>query len=78
MKKGLINRCPCPCPLTATNFSKLFAELETTQASILNGVAANKTLLTGVQEAFAQNLENVNKEVKKLEERMTKLQQMIK
>uniref|UniRef100_A0A182PC76 Dynactin subunit 2 n=1 Tax=Anopheles epiroticus TaxID=199890 RepID=A0A182PC76_9DIPT len=62
----------------ATNFSKLFAELETTQASILNGVAANKTLLTGVQEAFAQNLENVNKEVKKLEERMTKLQQMIK
>uniref|UniRef100_A0A182LTT0 Dynactin subunit 2 n=1 Tax=Anopheles culicifacies TaxID=139723 RepID=A0A182LTT0_9DIPT len=62
----------------ATNFSKLFAELETTQASILNGVAANKTLLTGVQEAFAQNLENVNKEVKKLEERMTKLQQTIK
>uniref|UniRef100_A0A182JEM7 Uncharacterized protein n=1 Tax=Anopheles atroparvus TaxID=41427 RepID=A0A182JEM7_ANOAO len=62
----------------ATNFSKLFAELETTQASILNGVAANKTLLTGVQEAFAQNLENVNKEVKKLEERMTKIQQSIK
>uniref|UniRef100_A0A182WEH2 Dynactin subunit 2 n=1 Tax=Anopheles minimus TaxID=112268 RepID=A0A182WEH2_9DIPT len=62
----------------ATNFSKLFAELETTQASILNGVAANKTLLTGVQEAFAQNLENVNKEVKKLEEHMTKLQQSIK
>uniref|UniRef100_A0AAG5DJQ1 Dynactin subunit 2 n=1 Tax=Anopheles atroparvus TaxID=41427 RepID=A0AAG5DJQ1_ANOAO len=62
----------------ATNFSKLFAELETTQASILNGVAANKTLLTGVQEAFAQNLENVNKEVKKLEERMTKIQQSVK
>ncbi|KFB37760.1 AGAP011690-PA-like protein [Anopheles sinensis] len=62
----------------ATNFSKLFAELETTQASILNGVAANKALLTGVQEAFAQNLENVNKEVKKLEERMTKIQQSIK
>ncbi|XP_053671911.1 dynactin subunit 2 [Anopheles nili] len=62
----------------ATNFSKLFAELETTQASILNGVAANKSLLTGVQEAFALNLENVNKEVKKLEERMTKLQQTVK
>uniref|UniRef100_A0A2M4AJR5 Putative dynactin subunit 2 n=1 Tax=Anopheles triannulatus TaxID=58253 RepID=A0A2M4AJR5_9DIPT len=62
----------------ATNFSKLFAELETTQASILNGVAGNKALLTGVQEAFAQNLENVNKEVKKLEDRMSKLQQMIK
>lgn len=62
----------------ATNFSKLFAELETTQASILNGVASNKALLTGVQEAFAQNLENVNKEVKKLEERMKTLQEKVK
>ncbi|KXJ75253.1 dynactin subunit 2 [Aedes albopictus] len=62
----------------ATNFSKLFAELETTQASILNGIAGNKTLLTGVQEAFAQNLENVNKEVKKLEERMKALQEKVK
>lgn len=62
----------------ATNFSKLFAELETTQASILNGIAGNKTLLTGVQEAFAQNLENVNKEVKKLDERMKALQEKVK
>ncbi|XP_055623028.1 dynactin subunit 2 [Toxorhynchites rutilus septentrionalis] len=62
----------------ATNFSKLFAELETTQASILNGIAANKGLLSGVQEAFAQNLENVNKEVKKLEERMLTLQEKVK
>lgn len=62
----------------ATNFSKLFAELETTQASILKGIASNKTLLTGVQEAFAQNLENVNKEVKKLDERMKTLQEKVK
>lgn len=62
----------------ATNFGKLFAELETTQASILNGIASNKTLLSGVQDAFAQNLENVNKEVKKLDERMATLQQKVK
>ncbi|XP_055595110.1 dynactin subunit 2 [Uranotaenia lowii] len=62
----------------ATNFGKLFAELETTQASILNGIGANKALLTGVQEAFAQNLENVNKEVKKLDERMKTLSEKVK
>lgn len=44
----------------------------------MNGIAGNKTLLTGVQEAFAQNLENVNKEVKKLEERMKALQEKVK
>ncbi|XP_055529659.1 dynactin subunit 2 [Wyeomyia smithii] len=62
----------------ATNFSKLFAELESSQASILNGIAGNKALLSGVQEAFAQNIENVNKEVKKLEERMKTLQTKVK
>ncbi|XP_053687471.1 dynactin subunit 2 [Sabethes cyaneus] len=62
----------------ATNFSKLFAELESSQASILNGIAGNKSLLSGVQEAFAQNIENVNKEVKKLEERMKSLQAKVK
>lgn len=64
--------------IAATNFSKLFAELESSQASILNGIAGNKTLLNGVQEAFAQNIENVNKEVKKLEERMKSLQEKVK
>lgn len=63
---------------SATNFSKLFAELETTQASIVNGIAANKSLLTGVEQAFNSNLENVNKEVKKLDERMAALQQKMK
>ncbi|XP_058457917.1 dynactin subunit 2 [Malaya genurostris] len=62
----------------ATNFGKLFAELETTQSSILNGIAGNKSLLTGVQEAFAQNLENVNSEVKKLEQRMKTIQEKAK
>lgn len=54
----------------ATNFSKLVAELETNQTNIAGGIANNKVLLQGVQEAFALNLENVNKEVAKLDERI--------
>jgi dynactin 2 len=57
----------------AANFSKLFAELEATQLSIVTGIGNNKTLLQGVQEAFAVNMENTNKEVVKLEERMKTL-----
>lgn len=57
----------------ATNFSKLFAELETTQSSILNGVSNNKALLDGVQEAFAVNLESINTQVSRIEERVQKV-----
>lgn len=54
----------------ANNFSKLVAELETTQNMITVGIGNNKVLLQKVQEAFAENLENVNKEVAKLEGRV--------
>ncbi|KAJ6645486.1 Dynactin subunit 2 [Pseudolycoriella hygida] len=57
----------------ATNFSKIIAELETTQQALTLSIGNNKALLQGVQEAFAVNLENVNKEVTKLEERMKKV-----
>lgn len=58
---------------SATNFSKIIAELETTQQTLTLSIGNNKALLQGVQEAFAVNLENVNKEVTKLEERMNKV-----
>lgn len=58
---------------TAANFTKLFVELETTQNAILHGVSNNKALLDGVQEAFAVNLESINGQVKKLEERVQKV-----
>jgi dynactin-2 len=58
----------------ATNFSKLIAELEANQTNISSGLSNNKMLLQGVQEAFALNLENVNKEIAKLEERIKVLQ----
>lgn len=54
----------------ATNFSKIIAELEATQQTLLTSLAGNKTLLQNVQQAFAVNLENVKKEVAKLETRL--------
>uniref|UniRef100_A0A0K8TMC0 Putative dynamitin n=1 Tax=Tabanus bromius TaxID=304241 RepID=A0A0K8TMC0_TABBR len=57
----------------ATNFTSIIAELEATQKGIISGISNNKTLLQGVQEAFALNLENVNTEVAKLQERISKL-----
>lgn len=56
--------------LSATNFSKLIAELDANQANIAAGLSNNKTLLQGVQEAFAKNLESINKEIAKLDERI--------
>lgn len=55
---------------SATNFSKIIAELEATQSNLLTGLAGNKELLENVQEAFAINLENVTKEVNQLDSRL--------
>lgn len=60
--------------VSATNFSKIIAELEATQTNLLTGLAGNKELLENVQEAFAVNLENVNKEVGKLEGRLNAIE----
>lgn len=60
---------------TATNFSKIIAELETTQGALLTNIGSNKTLLNGVQEAFVVNFESFNKEVKKLENRLNAIPQ---
>ncbi|KAI5635801.1 dynamitin domain-containing protein [Phthorimaea operculella] len=57
----------------ASNFGKSLTELETLQSSIAGGVHNNKELLQGVQEVFAHNIDSLQKEVKKLDERITKL-----
>lgn len=68
------NNCSFFClSLTATNFSKIIAELEATQQSLLTNIAGNRVLLQNVQEAFATNLESVKAEVSKLEGRVNKL-----
>lgn len=59
--------------LEVTNFSKILSEQEAVQQGLGANLANNKTLLQGVQEAFAVNMLNVTAEVNKLEERMKKL-----
>ncbi|XP_055840169.1 dynactin subunit 2 isoform X1 [Episyrphus balteatus] len=57
----------------AMNFAKIIAEVEETQNSISQNLSNNKTLLNSVQEIFATNLENINKEVFKLETRINSI-----
>lgn len=57
----------------AKNFGKSLAELETLQSTVASGVHNNKELLQGVQEVFAHNVDNLHKEIRKLDERISKL-----
>ncbi|XP_037817240.1 dynactin subunit 2 [Lucilia sericata] len=54
----------------AMNFAKIIAEIEEKQSTITTSLVNNKELLHSVQETFAQNLETINKEVAKVEERV--------
>ncbi|CAD7012152.1 dynactin subunit 2 [Ceratitis capitata] len=54
----------------AMNFAKIIAEIEEKQTTITTSLVSNKELLHSVQETFAQNLETINKEVAKVEERV--------
>lgn len=58
---------------SASNFGKSLTELETLQSTIASGVQNNKELLQGVQEVFAHNIDSLQKEIKKLDERISKL-----
>ncbi|CAK1580596.1 unnamed protein product [Parnassius mnemosyne] len=57
----------------ASNFGKSLTELETLQSTVASGVQNNKELLQGVQEVFAHNVDSLQKEIKKLDERISKL-----
>ncbi|XP_063624239.1 uncharacterized protein LOC134796183 [Cydia splendana] len=57
----------------ASNFGKSLTELETLQSTIASGVKNNKELLQGVQEVFAHNIDSLQKEIKKLDDRIGKL-----
>lgn len=48
----------------------MITELESTQSVLDSNLNVNKSLLQNVQETFALNLENVNREVEKLEARL--------
>ncbi|KAL4715999.1 hypothetical protein ACJJTC_013299 [Scirpophaga incertulas] len=57
----------------ASNFGKSLTELETLQSTIACGVQNNKELLQGVQEVFAHNVDCLQREIKKLDEKITKI-----
>ena len=59
--------------ISASNFGKSLTELETLQSTISSGVQNNKELLQGVQEVFAHNIDSLQKEIKKLDERISKI-----
>ncbi|XP_059609380.1 dynactin subunit 2 [Phlebotomus argentipes] len=54
----------------SSNFSKAIAELEASQTMILTGLSQNKVLLQEIQETSAVQFDNLQKEVKKLEDRL--------
>ncbi|XP_077290053.1 dynactin subunit 2 [Arctopsyche grandis] len=57
----------------ASDFGRSVNELQALQNTITASVQNNKTLLQGVQEIFANNLDHIQKEIKKLDERISSL-----
>ncbi|CAD6215809.1 GSCOCG00000622001-RA-CDS [Cotesia congregata] len=58
---------------TAAEFSKSLSQLEEVQSQITGSLESNKSVLKGIQESFASNLEAIRKNINHLEERLTKL-----
>ncbi|ENN70750.1 dynactin subunit 2 [Dendroctonus ponderosae] len=59
----------------ATEFTKTLTQMELIQSEIGSSVQNNKTLLQGVQESFATNLNEMNQKVVNLDSRIKTLQQ---
>lgn len=57
----------------AMNIAKIIAEVEETQSSISQGLYNNKTLLNSIQETFTNNLDNISKDISKLEARINSI-----
>lgn len=62
-----------PSFVLATEFTQTLAQIETLQSEITNNVDNNKTLLQGVQESFAMNLDEINKTIISLDARIKAL-----
>lgn len=62
------------CFLSATEFTKTLTQMELVQSEIGSNVQNNKTLLQGVQESFATNLNEMNQKVINLDSRIKTLQ----
>jgi len=59
--------------ISAAAFSKSLIKLEELQVEISSGLESNKSLLKGVQESFASNMEVIKGNIALLDERIKKL-----
>lgn len=57
----------------AATFNKSLIRLEELQSQITSDLESNKSLLKGVQESFASNLEIIKNNIESLDERIKKL-----
>ncbi|XP_074093634.1 dynactin subunit 2 [Cotesia typhae] len=57
----------------AAEFNKSLSQLEEVQSQITGSLESNKSLLKGIQESFASNLEAIRKNINHLEDRLSKL-----
>lgn len=57
----------------AATFNKSLTRLEELQSQITSDLESNKSLLKGVQESFASNLEIIKNNIESLDERIKKL-----
>lgn len=57
----------------AATFNKSLMRLEELQSQITSDLESNKSLLKGVQESFASNLEIIKNNIESLDERIKKL-----
>lgn len=55
------------------NFAKIIFEIEEKQTTISTTLVNNRELLHSVEETFAENLNTINKEMAKVEERVNGL-----
>jgi len=59
--------------IPAATFSKSLMRLEELQTEISSGLESNRSLLKGVQESFASNMEIIKGNIALLDERIKKL-----
>ena len=62
--------------ISAAAFSKSLIKLEELQIEISSGLESNKSLLKGVQESFASNMEVIKSNLALLDERIKKLNKL--
>lgn len=74
-KKNIFKRTHC---ISAAAFSKSLIKLEELQIEISSGLESNKSLLKGVQESFASNMEVIKGNIALLDERIKKLNKTLK